>query len=370
MEDLDCLVIGAGVAGLAVARALAEAGREVVIVEKENLIGSGISSRNSEVIHAGMYYAQGSLKARYCVAGNRMLREYAQSHGVPFRMVGKLIVATNDAEEQVLARIYNAGQVNGVTGLRAIPAADAVSMEPELYCTAALWSPNTGIIDTHGLMLSLLGKAEDKGASIAYQTPVLGGRPAPNGGAIVELGGTSPMTLRARHVVIAAGLSTSRVARSLELSNVPATFLCKGNYFTLSGRSPFSRLVYPLPSSAGLGVHYTLDLGGQGRFGPDVEWTELEHYEVDARRADSFYDAIRRYWPGLRDASLQPGYSGIRPKLAREGEPARDFLVAGPEQHGCEGVIALYGIESPGITSSLAIAADVSERLLNLDRTK
>lgn len=367
MENLDCLVIGAGVVGLAVTRALAKAGREVVVVERENSIGTGISSRNSEVIHAGMYYAQDSLKARYCVSGNAMLQQYAQSRGISFRMVGKLIVATNDTEANVLARILKAGQTNGVTGLRPISGADAMAMEPELYCTTALWSPNTGIIDTHGLMLSLLGEVEERGASIAYQTPVVSGRPAANGGVIVDLGGKSPMTLHAHHVVIAAGLSASQVTRSLGLSDVPETYLCKGNYFTLTGKSPFSRLIYPIPSSAGLGVHYTLDLAGQGRFGPDVEWTDREHYEVDPRRADSFYDAIRRYWPSLRDASLQPGYSGIRPKLCREGEPARDFLVAGPEQHGCEGVIALYGIESPGITSSLAIAADVAARLLGPD---
>ncbi|MDE2466024.1 MAG: NAD(P)/FAD-dependent oxidoreductase [Alphaproteobacteria bacterium] len=363
METVECLVIGAGVVGLAIARALAQAGHEVVIVEKERAFGTGISSRNSEVIHAGMYYPQGSAKARYCVAGNRMLRQYVQEHGVSHQMVGKLIVATNDSEAEVLARILKAGQANGVTGLRPIPAAQAMTMEPELFCTAALWSPDTGIVDTHGLMLSLLGEAENRGASIAYVARVERGSPAPQSGLRVELGGSSQMELYARYVVIAAGLSTSSVARSLGLSEVPETYLCKGNYFTLAGKSPFARLVYPIPSSAGLGVHYTLDLAGRGRFGPDVEWTECEDYRVDERRAESFYDAIRTYWPALRDGSLQPGYSGIRPKLVREGEPARDFFIAGPEQHGRKGVIALYGIESPGVTSSLAIAQEVSEQL-------
>ncbi|BAE52621.1 NAD(P)/FAD-dependent oxidoreductase [Paramagnetospirillum magneticum] len=361
-ERVDCVVIGAGVVGLAVARSLAHAGAEVIILEAEGAIGSGISSRNSEVIHAGMYYPAGSLRARLCVEGNRLLRDYAASRGVAHAMTGKLIVATDEAEAAQLDAILAKGRANGVEGLTRISAAHAREMEPDLACVAALWSPATGIIDTHGLMLSLLGEAEERGAALALKSPVTGGR-ATDDGMLLSVGGAEPTTLLARNVVLAAGLSSPRLGAALGLKNVPPAHLCKGNYFTLSGRTPFTRLVYPVPVAAGLGVHFTLDLGGRGRFGPDVEWVEAEDYQVDPRRGDSFYAAIRRYWPDLADGALEPAYAGIRPKITAEGEPAADFLIHGPRETGVPGVAALYGIESPGLTSSLAIAGHVGELL-------
>ncbi|MBI2241276.1 MAG: NAD(P)/FAD-dependent oxidoreductase [Magnetospirillum gryphiswaldense] len=359
-ERIDCAVIGAGVVGLAVARALALAGREVLVLESGAAIGGGVSSRNSEVIHAGMYYPAGSLKARLCVRGNRLLRDFAADHGVSFSMCGKLIVATDDAERAKLADILAKGQINGVSGLSAIPAAQAREMEPDLSCTAALFSADTGIIDVHGLMLALQGVVEAHGGMVALHAPVLGGK-VQDDGVLLKVGGAEPMTLSAKNVVVAAGLHCCPVARSLGLANVPRDYLCKGNYFTLTGKMPFSRLVYPVPVAAGLGVHYTLDMAGRGRFGPDVEWVGAEDYAVDPRRGDQFYAAIRRYWPGLADGALEPGYAGIRPKISGPTENAADFVVHGPAQHGGSGVVALYGIESPGLTSSLALAEMVKE---------
>lgn len=360
VERIDCAVIGAGVVGLAAARALAMAGHEVVVLEAEGAIGTGISSRNSEVIHAGMYYPAGSLKARLCVAGNRQLRAFAANHGIPFRMTGKLIVATDAEEEAKLADILARGRANGVEGLTSIPAAEAMALEPQLACTAALYSPATGIIDAHALMLALQGDAEEHGAVIAFHAPVLGGHSS-DGGMLLSIGGAQPTRLWARHVVIAAGLSACPVARSLGLARVPREYLCKGNYFTLSGRMPFQRLVYPVPVAAGLGTHYTIDMGGRGRFGPDVEWIERADYAVDPRRGDAFYAAIRRYWPGLPDGALEPGYAGIRPKINAPEQAAADFAIHGPADHGTPGVVALYGIESPGLTACLALAELVKE---------
>ncbi|OAN52269.1 FAD-dependent oxidoreductase [Paramagnetospirillum marisnigri] len=361
-ERVDAVVIGAGVVGLAVARQLALAGREVLVLEAEGRIGAGISSRNSEVIHAGMYYPKSSLKARLCVAGNRMLRDYARDRGVTHKMVGKLIVATDEAEAKALDGILAKGLDNGVEGLHAIPASEARALEPELDCVAALFSPATGIVDTHGLMLALQGEAEAKGASVVFMSPVTAGRAA-EGGHLLAVGGVEPMTLLAKSVVVAAGLSAPALGTALGLREVPPAHLCKGNYFGLTGKTPFTRLVYPVPVAAGLGVHFTLDLAGRGRFGPDVEWVEHEDYVVDPRRGDSFYAAIRRYWPGLKDGALEPAYAGIRPKIQAEGEPARDFVIHGPAQTGAPGVAALYGIESPGLTSCLAIARLVGEML-------
>ncbi|KIL97203.1 Aminobutyraldehyde dehydrogenase [Paramagnetospirillum magnetotacticum MS-1] len=361
-ERVDCVVIGAGVVGLAVARALGLAGREVIVLEAEGAIGSGVSSRNSEVIHAGMYYPAGSLRARLCASGNRMLRDYAASRGVSHQMTGKLIVATDAAEAAQLDSILEKGRVNGVEGLVRITAAQAREMEPDLHCVAALLSPATGIIDTHGLMLSLLGEVEAAGGALALKSPVIGGKVTEEGMRL-DVGGPEPMALLARNVVLAAGLSSPRLGAALGLAHVPPAYLCKGNYFTLSGRTPFKRLVYPVPVAAGLGVHFTLDLGGRGRFGPDVEWVNAEDYRVDPRRGDSFYAAIRRYWPGLAEGALEPAYAGIRPKITAEGEAAADFLIHGPAQTGVPGVAALYGIESPGLTSCLAIARYVGELL-------
>ena len=361
-ERVDCVVIGGGVVGLAIARHLALAGREVIVLEAENAIGTGISARNSEVLHAGMYYPQDSLKARFCVAGNAMLRDFAATRGVTVKMVGKLIVATDAAEAGLLDAIAAKGRANGVEGLRAISAAEAGALEPELSCVKALWSPATGIIDTHALMLALLGEAESHGATLALRSPVEGGR-ASDGGTLIRVGGAEPITLLARSLVLSAGLGAPRLAAALGLAQVPPAWLCKGNYFGLTGKTPFSRLVYPVPVAAGLGVHFTLVLGGRGRFGPDVEWVEREDYAVDPRRGDSFYGAIRRYWPGLRDGALEPAYAGIRPKIQAPDQPARDFLIHGPAQTGLPGVVALYGIESPGLTSCLAIARHVGELL-------
>ncbi len=358
MERVDCIVIGAGVVGLATARALALRGREVIILEREGAIGTGISSRNSEVIHAGMYYPTGSLKAQACVAGNRMLRDYAKSRNVDFKMVGKLIVATNAEEEKILAAILDRARANGVTGLKAISGAEAKAMEPALSVRSALFSPNTGIIDSHALMLALQGDAENSGATIVFHTPVIGGRILDG---VIELDVDDGTRVQTRSLVIAGGLGAPELARAIGVPGVPAAYLCKGNYFTLTGRAPFGRLVYPVPVGAGLGVHYTLDMSGRGRFGPDVEWIEKEDYRVDPVRAEGFYAAIRRYWPDLPDGALEPAYAGIRPKIQPPGEPAADFMVAGPEQHGVPGLVALYGIESPGLTSCLALAERVSE---------
>ena len=359
-ERIDCAVVGAGVVGLACARALARSGREVLVLEAGDAVGAGISSRSSEVIHAGLYYPPGSLKAWACRRGNRLLRAYAAERGVAFEMCGKLIVATDQAEEGQLAALLENGRANGVSGLAPLSAAAARAMEPALRCTAALLSADTGIIDSHGLLQSLHADLEEHGGTIALRTPVLGGR-AEADGVRLSVGGAEPVRLLARTVVIAAGLGACAVGRAMGLARVPADHLCKGNYFTLAGRMPFSRLVYPVPAAAGLGVHYTLDLAGHGRFGPDVEWIMAEDYRVDPARAERFYGAIRRYWPDLADGALGPAYAGIRPKISAAGEPVADFALRGPADHGAAGVIALYGIESPGLTAALALAERVEE---------
>ena len=355
MDRIDCAVIGAGVVGLAIARALALAGREVVVLEAEGAIGTGISSRNSEVIHAGMHYTPGSLKARFCVAGNAMLQSFAASHNVPFRMVGKLIVAVNADEEKELAALYRQGRENNVIGLELISGADAMRLEPELHCTMALHSPNSGIVDVHHLMLALEGEAEARGAAIALKTPVEGGH-VTGDGVVVKIGGADPTEILANTVVISTGLNACRLARAFGLTSVPTPYMCKGNYFALTGKAPFQRLIYPMPENASLGLHYTTDLGGNGRFGPDAEWITVENYDVAPERAEMFYRAIRRYWPKVMDRTLEPAYAGIRPKIHAPNEPRRDFRIDGPREHGAAGIIALYGIESPGLTSSLALA--------------
>jgi L-2-hydroxyglutarate oxidase LhgO len=364
LEQVDCVVVGAGVIGLAVARELALAGREVVIVEAAEAIGTHTSSRNSEVIHAGIYYPQGSLKARMCVDGKRRLYEYCGSHGVPHRNCGKLIVATDEGQHAELEAIRRLAAGNGVDDLRWLTPAEVTEREPEIRCTRALWSPSTGIIDSHAFMLALLGDAEGAGAMLALMSPLARGK-VTSEGIELEAGDT---VIHARHLVNSAGLSAPDVARSIQgmpSGKVPEAHYAKGSYFTLSGRTPFNSLVYPVPEPGGLGVHVTLDMAGQARFGPDVEWIDGIDYRVDPARADRFYAAIRGYWPGLPDGSLQPGYAGIRPKLGGAGAPAADFVIQGPSVHGAAGLVNLFGIESPGLTASLALAQEVRKALLD-----
>lgn len=361
-DRVDCVVIGAGVVGLAIAARLARAGREVFVLESEGEIGIHTSSRNSEVIHAGIYYPQGSLKARLCVTGRDMLYRYCAERGVEHRRCGKLIAATSEAEEPELDRIAAAAAANGVDDLKRLSTADLRAMEPALAAGAGLLSPSTGIIDSHGLMLAIQGDAEDHGAMIAFNAPVLSGQVG-EGGIMLRVGGAMPMELDCRTVVNSAGLGAPGIAAQLE--GVPAKFtprqwLARGNYFTLTPMPPFSRLIYPVPEPGGLGVHLTLDLAGRARFGPDVEWVNDIGYEVDPARGERFYAAIRKYWPDLPEGALEPGYAGIRPKLAPKGSPALDFVIQGPADHGVTGLVNLFGIESPGLTASLAIAEHVA----------
>ncbi|WP_265918899.1 NAD(P)/FAD-dependent oxidoreductase [Cupriavidus nantongensis] len=363
METVDCVVIGAGVVGLAVARALALQGREVIILEAENAFGTITSARNSEVIHAGIYYPAGSLKAQLCVRGKAMLYDYCASRHVAHQRCGKLIVATSGAQVATLESIRAKAAANGVDDLRLIDRAEAQALEPQLQCEAALLSPSTGIVDSHGLMTALLGDAENAGAMLAVQSPVLGGAVTTDG-IRLEIGAEdgSTTTLLARTVVNSAGLTAPELARRLDgmpEAHIPPQYYAKGSYFTLAGRAPFSRLIYPVPEAAGLGVHLTIDLGGQARFGPNVRWIDEIEYGVDAADADAFYDEVRRYWPGLADGALQPGYAGIRPKISGPHEAAADFRIDGPAVHGVPGLVHLFGIESPGLTSSLAIAERV-----------
>ncbi len=364
MESIDCLVIGAGVVGLAVARALARAGREVVVVEAENAIGTGTSSRNSEVIHAGIYYPTGLLKTRLCVEGKAMLYAFCRDYGVPHRRCGKLVVAADDSEVAKLAALETQAKANRVDDLVWLTGEEVRTLEPALKVERALLSPSTGIIDSHALMLALRGDAEAHGAMVALGTPFVRGR-AVGRGVEIETGGDEPMRLAATLVVNAAGLGGRAIAGAIDgmpAEKIPPLHLAKGNYFSLSVRTPFSRLIYPMPATGGLGIHLTLDLAGQARFGPDVEWVETIGYDVDPQRANSFYAAVRTYWPGLPDGALQPAYAGIRPKIARPGGSSTDFLIQTEYEHGVCGLINLFGIEFPGLTASLAIAEEIAER--------
>jgi L-2-hydroxyglutarate oxidase LhgO len=365
MESVECLVVGAGVIGLAVARALARAGREVIVLEGESGIGAGVSSRNSEVIHAGIYYPPGLVKTRLCVDGKAMLYAFCQEFGVPHKRCGKLLVAVNAGEVDKLAALKAQAEANGVADLMWLSGEEARALEPALVAHRALLSPSTGIVDSHAFMLALRGDAEAHGAMIAFETPVLAGQ-AGEQGLVIETGGPAPMRIAADMVVNAAGLGAQALARSITgvpAETIPPLHLAKGNYFSLSGRSPFARLIYPMPIPGGLGVHLTLDLAGQAKFGPDVEWIDAIDYDVDPRRAESFYAAIRTYWPDLPDGVLQPAYAGVRPKIARPGGSTTDFLLQTEKDHGVAGLINLFGIESPGLTASLAIADWVAHRV-------
>ena len=367
MDRVECVVVGAGVVGLACARALARAGREVILLEAADAIGTETSSRNSEVIHAGIYYPAGSLKARLCVAGKHALYAHARRCGVPFLNCGKLIVATAPEQVAELVALRAKGAANGVPDLDLWEAGRARAQEPNLACVAALWSPSTGVIDSHALMLSFLGEMEEAGGMLALNSRVE--RVVAEGdGYVLSVGGADPMRLKTGLLVNAAGLHAPALAariEGLEPTHVPRAAYAKGNYYTLAGRSPFSRLIYPVPEPGGLGVHVTIDLAGQTRFGPDVEWLAdgVLNYDVDPTRADGFYAAVRRYWPALPDGALLPGYSGIRPKLGAPGDPASDFVIQDAAEHGLAGLVNLFGIESPGLTASLAIADEVTARL-------
>ena len=364
MDQVDAVVIGAGVVGLAVARALALQGREVMVLESADAIGTGTSSRNSEVIHAGIYYAADSLKARLCVQGKDMLYTYCAERGIAHRRCGKLLVATSEEQLPKLQASLAQAQANGVNDLQTLTKAQAQALEPALHCVAAVLSPSTGIVDSHGLMLSLQGDMENAGGMLAVNSPLRHARCSNNAIELIAEDGTA---LSARTVVNAAGLHAPDLARQftgLDQRHVPNAYYAKGNYFTLAGRAPFNRLIYPMPEAAGLGVHLTLDLGGQAKFGPDVEWVDSpDDLVVNPSRGDSFYEAVRRYWPALGDGALQAGYAGIRPKIQGPHEDAKDFVIQGPAVHGVPGLVNLFGIESPGLTSCLAIADEVKRVL-------
>ena len=376
-DSIDCAVIGSGIVGLAIARALARSGRDVIVLEAADDIGTGTSSRNSEVIHAGIYYPKDSLKALMCVRGRHLLYEYCQSHGVEHRRIGKLLVATTNDQIPDLEKLHQSAEANGVDDLEWVDEPALKKMEPELRAVLAVLSPSTGIIDSHGLMLAYQGDAEDSGAMLAFNSPVKKGS-VEKDSIVLSIGGDEPMTLACRTVINCAGLFAQHIAASLDgmpREHIPPCHFAKGNYFTLSGRAPFSRPIYPIPEAAGLGIHLTLDLGGQAKFGPDVEWIEdapwLDDaayimgldYTVDPARGALFYEAIRTYWPGLPDDALLPGYAGMRPKIQASDEAAKDYMIQGPNEHGVNGLVNLYGIESPGLTSSLAIAEEVLTKL-------
>jgi L-2-hydroxyglutarate oxidase LhgO len=362
MDHVECVVIGAGVVGLAVARSLARSGRETLVLEAADAIGTATSSRNSEVIHAGVYYPHGSLKARLCVAGRDLLYRFCAEHGVEVNRCGKFIVATEDAQVAKLSAIEAGARLNGVLDLRLLDQREALRLEPELRCSAALWSPSTGIVDGHGFMVGLQGDLERFGGRVVLGSAVQRGHCGSNR-LRLTVGEGAPYDLEASLVVNCAGLDAQRVARSFDGLNpetVPELYYAKGNYYGMEGRAPFRRLIYPVPEDGGLGVHLTLDLVGRARFGPDVEWVAKPDYGVDPGRADGFYSAIRAYWPGLPRGSLRPDYAGIRPKLQGAGSGFQDFMIQGPASHGVPGLVNLYGIESPGLTAALAIGDHVA----------
>jgi len=363
--DVQTVVIGAGVVGLAVARALALAGREVLVLEPEAKFGQGISSRNSEVIHSGIYYAPGSLKARLCVAGREQLYAYCVERGIPHRQLGKLIVATSEADVATLERYRALARSNGAGELRWVPPAEVREMEPEVTCVRAIHAPRTGIVDSHAFMLALLGDVEASGGQVVYRAPLLSATATADGFEL-SVGGNEESRLTCAELVNCAGLAAPDVARNIEplrRQDLPRARFAKGHYYSLTGASPFRQLVYPIAEAAGLGVHVTLDLGGRAKFGPDVQWIDSVDYAFDDTRRRRFAEAIRRYWPTLEESRLQPDYTGIRPKISGAGEPAADFRIDGPDAHGIKGLVNLMGIESPGLTAALAIGERVRDLL-------
>jgi L-2-hydroxyglutarate oxidase LhgO len=364
-ERVDCVVVGAGVVGLAIARRLARAGREVIVLEATDGIGNGASSRNSEVIHAGIYYTPGSLKAKLCVAGKHKLYRYCAQRGIPHRRIGKLIVATHDDQVPQLAKYKAQAEANGVGDLRWVSVDEARAMEPEVVFAAAVHSPSSGIIDSHSLMLAYQGDAENAGATCVFGSPVTGG--GINGDFIrLEVGGADPMSIDCATVVNSAGLTAPQLAgalRGVPVHTVPKTHYAIGHYYALTGKPAFSRLVYPVARSDWLGVHVTVDLSGRVKFGPDFNWIDRIDYQFDHSLEPAFYEAIRRYYPGLRDGALTPDYTGIRAKITGPGEPPADFVIHGEREHGIPGLVNLFGIESPGLTSSMAIADHVADLL-------
>jgi D-amino-acid oxidase len=366
VESFGTLVVGAGVVGLAVADALARAGHEVIIAESEALIGSGVSSRNSEVIHSGIYYPPGSAKARLCVRGKALLYAFCEAAGVPHRRSGKLIVAPRLDQLAALEALLARGQANGVTGLSLLDRRAALAMEPELDVQAALWSETTGIVDSHALMMALLGRAEAHGAALALKTRFVRAEQQGEGFRVRLQDAQGEAEYRVQRLVIASGLNAPALARAFEPmppERIPVQRYARGNYFALAGRAPFSRLVYPVPEKDGLGVHLTLDLSGQARFGPDVEWIDTPSYDVNPARLQAFYGEIRKYWPRLPDGALRPDYAGVRPKIYAPHEPASDFRLDGPAAHGVPNLVCLFGIESPGLTAALAIGEEVAAML-------
>lgn len=368
MEHVDCVVVGAGVVGLAIARAIAQAGHEVLILDAENAFGTHTSARNSEVLHAGLSYAPGSLKARLCRSGRDAIYAYAAERGIGHSRIGKLIVATTEAEIDGLHKYQKLAEANDVNDLQLLDARSVSALEPEILAVAGLYSPSTGIVDSHALMLSYLGDAEAAGACLVLNSPVTGGK-VTSEGTELQVGGAEPMRLLARYVINAAGLQAHKVAQSIDgipPEVIPKVHYAIGHYYTLQGRSPFSHLVYPVAREAALRVHVTLDLGGQCKFGPDIDWRNEVDYTFDQGKESRFYEGIRRFWPGLRDGALQPGYTGIRPRLAGQDSlhnTATDFLIQGEQVHGVQGLVNLFGIESPGLTSSLAIGQHVAALL-------
>jgi L-2-hydroxyglutarate oxidase LhgO len=364
--DVETIVIGAGVVGLAIARELALRGQDVMVLEQHDIIGSETSSRNSEVIHAGIYYPPGSLRARLCVEGKSMLYRFCEENGVAHRRISKLLVATSDSQIPKLKAIQETALKNGVGDLQPLTGEEARRIEPEVFCVAALLSPSTGIIDSHAFMLALEGHAEAAGAQVILNTPVVRIGRTTGGALEVATGGAAPACITTRRLIVSAGLHASKLARTFPWTGnyrPPETYYAVGQYYAYSGKSPFARHIYPMPDGAWLGLHATVDIGGRCKFGPDIEWIPEIDYRFDERKLDKFLGFIRSYFPALDASRLHADYTGIRPKLYREGEPVPDFMLHGAETHGVDGLMLLFGIESPGLTAAMAIAGVVADRL-------